>query len=366
MLPGDWTWGLCCNPDYDEASHYCQSLSRTAAPEAYCATSEAIKNPLLQPFFSPSRKGWTCPSRQSEIDVRVRQPNTKNYRLFAWTREKVPQAAAMDWHCKYKISPDDAYVSKIVSEKVLVDIQFFGFDDYVHVILQKRDEFKDVVPDQPVEDIQAIYVARNGSRFIIPGEYDVIITFAPVANREKTLGTSHGAITLVVEMRAEEQISDEDRAGVHVIETYRPGENVVIEEKTHGGSGPVQQPEGDSGSLVAVGIVATLLLAVAGIVWVFRVVLKRNNKISIEIRRISHEVQDTVARRMSAQARGTAVRPHQELGGDSLASIQQETDRKTDRNVDTSGFGLVSAATPARGRAATVHARKAQAQVLIQ
>jgi len=285
-----------------------------------------------------------------------------------------------------------------VSEKVLVDIQFFGFDDYVHVILQKRNRFRDVVLDQPIEDIQAIYVAQNGSRFIIPGEYDVIITFAPVANRERTFGTSHGAIKLVVEMRSDEQISDEDRAGDHVIETYRPGENVtVIEEKTpeapdlvdpeepteppkpnpgpvqpavapsDNGSHPqpisaVQQPEGNSSSLVAVGIALTLLVAVVGIVWVFRVVLRKNNKISTEIRRISHKVQDTVARRLSVQAKAAAKGPHQELGGESLASIQQETDRKT----DTSGFGLVVEATPARRRAATVQTRKAQAHDLIQ
>lgn len=68
----------------------------------------------------------------------------------------------------------------------------------------------------------------------------MIITFAPVANREKTFGTSHGAIKLVVEMKSDEQISDEDRAGDHVIETYRPGENVtVIEEETPEASNPV-------------------------------------------------------------------------------------------------------------------------------
>ena len=59
----------------------------------------------------------------------------------------MPQTEADGWHCKYKISLDDAYVSELVTEKVLVDIEFFGFDDYVHVILQKRNEFKDVVSD---------------------------------------------------------------------------------------------------------------------------------------------------------------------------------------------------------------------------
>lgn len=125
---------------------------------------------------------------------------------------------------------------------------------------------------------------------------------------------------LVVEMRADEEISDDDRAGDHVIETYRPGENVTVieEELPKPNPGPVQpgvapsdngsrsqpistvqQPEGNSSALVAVGVVLTLLIAVVGITWVLRVVLRKNNKISTEIRRISHEVQDTVARRLS-------------------------------------------------------------------
>jgi hypothetical protein len=52
-----------------------------------------------------------------------------------------------------------------------------GFDNYVYLILQAHNYFKDVMDEEGKlsninqgEDVQQYYQVKNGSRFIIPGE----------------------------------------------------------------------------------------------------------------------------------------------------------------------------------------------------
>ena len=74
---------------------------------------------------------------------------------------------------------------------MIIDINFEGFDNFVSLIFQKLDDL-DGTEHESDEDIQQEYPAENGSTFILPGEYDVIIMFAPQSNNDETTLVNNG------------------------------------------------------------------------------------------------------------------------------------------------------------------------------
>ncbi len=73
----------------------------------------------------------------------------------------------------------------------IIDIWIQGFDNYVYIILQKHDLFNDITKkDKNV--VQKSMLVKNGQRFVIPAEYDILITFAPISNDDGSILTNKG------------------------------------------------------------------------------------------------------------------------------------------------------------------------------
>lgn len=56
-----------------------------------------------------------------------------------------------------------------------------GFDEYAYIILQQDNGFKDVKQEQQADQAQRVLPLINHMKYIFPGEFDALISFAPTA-----------------------------------------------------------------------------------------------------------------------------------------------------------------------------------------
>lgn len=115
-------------------------------------------------------------------------------REYKWSKY-VPTTAARDWHCKYHISATESLISSEIEEfrgYLYVEGEQIGFDEEVYVIIQPRGQFYDFSISNPVNDVTKIYRAYFGRKFLIPAEFDVLISFAPIRYEEKAQATTNG------------------------------------------------------------------------------------------------------------------------------------------------------------------------------
>jgi len=66
-----------------------------------------------------------------------------------------------------------------------LEVEPYGFDEEVIVIVQPHKEFNDYNKNDP-DSVTKIYKANWGRKFIFPAEYDILLYFIPVANSEKS------------------------------------------------------------------------------------------------------------------------------------------------------------------------------------
>ena len=95
----------------------------------------------------------------------------------------VPTLNAKNFHCKFKIFASDEIVSKQNEQDIghiYIEGEQYGFDEEVFVFVQPRGEWDNYSSQNPVNDITTIYKAYFGRKFLIPAEYDVMISFAPI------------------------------------------------------------------------------------------------------------------------------------------------------------------------------------------
>ena len=111
----------------------------------YCATAAGFPNEHLRSFVCPALKGNSCPSYQDDIEIWIEKGNTDYKRIYEWGYD-LPTSAAKDWNCKYKINADRGLIDDPSFEKakIYVEINFQGFDNYVFLILQEHNMFRNV------------------------------------------------------------------------------------------------------------------------------------------------------------------------------------------------------------------------------
>ena len=108
----------------------------------------------------------------------------------------MPNRKASTWNCKYKITTSRSLVDYPDSEAHLrgyhiVEVEMYGFDEEVYVISMPYKQFYDFDPAEPNKTEGRVLKAEFGSKFIVPAEDDVMISFAPVGNKEGSdAGTS--------------------------------------------------------------------------------------------------------------------------------------------------------------------------------
>ena len=66
-------------------------------------------------------------------------------RSHTWNQE-IPTNSAMDWHCKFSIRADRSLVASEDPEergKIFLQLEPYGFDEEVYVIIQPHGQFHD-------------------------------------------------------------------------------------------------------------------------------------------------------------------------------------------------------------------------------
>lgn len=150
------------------------------------------------------------------------------FREFQWNFG-IPLAQAADWHCKYRVIANQLILGNSKpEEKIKLDITMQGFENYMYVILQPKGQFNDVWKNQSTKARQAIYKAEHGARFMIPTDYDVLISFAPVSNNNGIEKTSiNGGVSLRAELVDKVKLTDrtqEMAMYTTFVNVLRPGE----------------------------------------------------------------------------------------------------------------------------------------------
>ena len=63
---------------------------------------------------------------------------------------------------------------------IFVQLESYGFDDDVFLIVQRHGMFEDYSASNPTNPYAKIYRVNFGDKFYIPAEYDILIAFEPV------------------------------------------------------------------------------------------------------------------------------------------------------------------------------------------
>ena len=163
----------------------------------YCATRDAIKNKVMQGYVCPASQQH-CPYGQGDIRIVIEQINSIYKREWEWPESMLlPTEDAKDWHCKYKVEVSDKTLRKADGKSLnddekenmnqgylVVDVKMRGFENDAYLILQSHDDFVDVKEDQSEDEKQRVVAIEDGVKYILPGEMDALITFAPIGNSE--------------------------------------------------------------------------------------------------------------------------------------------------------------------------------------
>lgn len=99
-----------------------------------------------------------------------------------WNQE-VPTLNAKNFYCKFKIFASEEITSKASEQDIghiYIEGEQYGFDEEVFVFVQPKGQWVDYSSRSPVNDITTIYKAYFGRKFLIPAEYDVMVSFAPI------------------------------------------------------------------------------------------------------------------------------------------------------------------------------------------
>ena len=124
-----------------------------------------------------------CPSSQEEIEVELEEEDHLVYRGYLWA-QTVPSPDAPDWHCKYRVRAARGLVASENEDErgyIYVQVEPYGFDEDVFLIIQPYKRFCDYSNDNP-GTITQVLPATFGRNFYIPAEYEVLISFAPLGN----------------------------------------------------------------------------------------------------------------------------------------------------------------------------------------
>jgi hypothetical protein len=183
-MNGEFTFGFCCDPTlpYNLQSTYC----KTQTNMQFCATQTSIKNSDLLGFVCPASTAY-CPNKHSDILMYVEEKEKWFYKEYAWSMD-MPSEKASDWNCKYHIIAARSLVITPPDQQtrpyMFIEIETYGFDNFVKIIVQEYDKFRDYNPDQPVDSITRVHDVQFGgkNKFVVPGEHDILISFAPVSN----------------------------------------------------------------------------------------------------------------------------------------------------------------------------------------
>lgn len=123
-----------------------------------------------------------CPILAHETNIHIRESNKFVEREHIWDFE-TPTLDAKNYFCKYHIQVDDALISGDAdADKGLIYLEGeqYGFDEEVFVYVQPKGQWENFSSTNKVNDITTIYRAFFGRKFLIPAEYDVMVSFAPI------------------------------------------------------------------------------------------------------------------------------------------------------------------------------------------
>ena len=99
-------------------------------------------------------------------------------RSYDWKRD-VPYDGAKNLRCKYNIKANSALPGK-ASGYVYVELEQYGFDEDVFVIIQPSGQFANY--NSASSTTTQVYKSRFGTKFYIPADRDILLMFAPVRN----------------------------------------------------------------------------------------------------------------------------------------------------------------------------------------
>ena len=176
LFEDELTQGLCCD---DRQTAACGALR----DNRFCVQKDKMKNETMRDFGCPANN-QKCPASNDEITVRITEKYPKVYnREHAWNQD-IPDSSATSWNCKYLIMTDRALVSSAnVSARgyTFLQVESYGFDEDVYLIVQEHNQYKDyLVNNLAVDPVTQIYRVYFGSKFYIPAEYDLLLTFEPI------------------------------------------------------------------------------------------------------------------------------------------------------------------------------------------
>ena len=98
-------------------------------------------------------------------------------REHKWT-SIIPTKDAINWHCKYYVKAEEGLAGQ--GGYVYIEAEQYGFMGDVYLIVQPRGQFYDFSIENPVNDVTKVFKAQFGSKFLVPAEYDSLISFAPI------------------------------------------------------------------------------------------------------------------------------------------------------------------------------------------
>ena len=117
------------------------------------------------------------------------QSDVYAYLGYYWT-QAIPSPDASEWYCKYHISAERDLVNKENPDDrgyIYLEVEPYAFDEDVFIIIQPHKGFYDYNPDCPHREVTTVLRATFGSRFLIPAEYDILLSFMPTGNSPDSL-----------------------------------------------------------------------------------------------------------------------------------------------------------------------------------
>ena len=104
---------------------------------------------------------------------------------------------------------------------IMVEVEQYGFDEYVNIIVQPRGKFVNYVPTKSAEGVKVFENVKFGTILFAPAESNIFVQYAPAYNTDKTSKKENYMGRFRMRAKYEQYITEE----------YRKASNVQIVER---------------------------------------------------------------------------------------------------------------------------------------
>jgi len=191
-----------------------------------------MTNPVLRKAVCPAKVDKCTPDGSSAL-VDIVASDFWYTGEVNWD-ETIPSEAAADWNCKIRVKLwKQMYIGKSTKQRGwnLIQIENYGFDDNVYLIVNPQGRYKDFRKDDPVNDITRVYKIDFGRKLYIPAEYELLFSYAPVASRS---GKTFAKGKFRYRVKKVTEFDEGDETDKSVIRMFRPADRTDNEANNDG------------------------------------------------------------------------------------------------------------------------------------